>query len=179
MWVLGIDPSLVATGYYLYSLDTKNHNSVYGEINSKRKGIERLIDIEKGIQNQLPMTKLELAVMEKAFYSPYYGSAIGNVELGAILKRLFHVEGIPLVLVAPTTLKKFITGSGKSKKNEILRKAYQKWGISESEHITEAFALAKIGEMVLKKENKEFVDKLVGYEKEVLKTILKGNDLEK
>ena len=175
--IMGIDPSLSATGWYL--LDIENRNSKYGEINSKRKEIERLMDIEEGIKNQLPMAKLELAVMEKAFYSPYYGSAIGNVELGAILKRLFHIEGIPLVLVVPTTLKKWITGSGKSKKNEILRKAYQKWGISESEHITEAFALAKIGEMVLKKENKEFVDKLMGYEKEVLKTVMKGNDIDK
>lgn len=173
MKILGTDPSLIHTGFYI--LDTENilKNAVCGTIESKEKGIKRLLEIEEGIQDQL-LIKIDLAVMEKYMYFPKYGSSIGNIELGSILKRLFYKWNVHLVLVAPKTLKKFITGSGKSKKNEILKRAYQKWNIDLGEHITEAFALAKIGEMVLKKDDKQYMNNLKKYEQEVLKTILKG-----
>jgi len=171
--ILGIDPSIVCTGWCL--LNTEKGWFRNGEIKSKNKDVARLLDIENGIKDQL-IIKIQLAVMERMVYSPHYGHASGNLELEGILKRLFYIEEVPLVLVSPPTLKKFVTGSGKSQKNEILRAAYQKWNISASEHIVEALALARIGEMILKKDNKEYIDNLKKYEKEVLKTLLKKEE---
>lgn len=175
MKIFGIDPSLTATGLYILDTEGIMTNDERTTIESKQKGIKRLLEIEGLIGVQLS-PQIKLIVMEQYVYFPKYGASIGNIELGAILKRLFYVKKIPLILVAPTMLKKFITGSGKSKKNEILKRAYQKWNIDIGEHTTEAFALAKIGEMILRKDDKKFVDNLKKYEAEVLKTILNEND---
>ena len=164
--IMGVDPSLTATGFYVLDTDILTNN-IYGEIKSNEKGIKRLLEIEEKIEDEL-FIKIDLVVMERYIYFPTSGASIGNIELGAILKRLFYKQEIPLILVAPTTLKKFITGSGKSPKNEILKRAYQKWNIDLGEHITEAFALAKIGEMITKKDDKQYVDGLKQYEREVL-----------
>lgn len=170
MRILGIDPALSCTGFYILDNESILINDVYGEITPKEKGIKKFLEIEEEIKDKL-LVKIDLAVMEEFIYSPYYAHAIVNIELVAILKRMFYINQIPLVLVAPSVLKKFITGSGRTKKSEILRSAYQKWGISESEHIVEAFALAKIGEMVMLRNDERFVSALKKYEREVLKSV--------
>lgn len=167
MNILGIDPSVICTGWCL--IDTRSFQFRRGEIKSKKKGVQRLFEIENELGKLLP--RVDFAVLERAVYGIRYPEAIANIELGAIIKRLLYFWAIQFMLVSPTTLKKFVTSSGKSPKNEILRDAYRKWKITGNEHVVEAYALAKIGEMVCKRNNKEFVSSLKEYEKEVLKTL--------
>ncbi len=50
---------------------------------------------------------------------------------------------IPFEIVAPPTLKKFVTGSGRAKKEQMLLKIYKKWGREfDSTDEAEAFAVA-------------------------------------
>lgn len=167
MKILGIDPAVTCTGWCL--IDTRSFQVRKGEIKSKEKGTKRLFEIENNIGKLLP--RVDAAVLERAVFGIRYPEAIANIELGAIIKRLLYFWAIRFVIVSPTTLKKFITSSGKSPKNEILREAYRKWKVTGSEHVVEAYALAKIGEMICKRKNKDFVANLKKYEKEVLKTL--------
>jgi Holliday junction resolvasome RuvABC endonuclease subunit len=79
------------------------------------------------------------------------------------------------LIVAPQTLKKFITGSGKGDKNMILLKAFQKWGKEfTDDHTCDAYGLARIGMEVYNIQHKEKdIKDYFQYEQEVLKLIKK------
>jgi crossover junction endodeoxyribonuclease RuvC len=52
----------------------------------------------------------------------------------------------PPLIVPPTSLKKFVTGRGNAKKNEMLLGVYKQWGVEFSDdNQADAFALEKFG----------------------------------
>lgn len=69
-------------------------------------------------------------------------------ELGALhyyLRIVLYLEGIPVEVVAPGSLKKFTTGTGKGKKNLMLLKTYIKWGEEfDDDNLCDAYALARM-----------------------------------
>ena len=54
------------------------------------------------------------------------------------------MENIKFKPIAPTTIKKFVTGNGQCKKNLMLLQVYKKFGIEfDSDDECDAFSLAK------------------------------------
>src|SRR3990167_3659041 len=70
----------------------------------------------------------------------------GTVEFGGLL-RWHLVDLAPRVYeVAPTTLKKFVTGKGNAKKEQILAHVQKRWGeMFETNDAGDAFGLYKLG----------------------------------
>jgi Holliday junction resolvasome RuvABC endonuclease subunit len=71
---------------------------------------------------------------------------------GAIKLALLHSygSGDPVAyptLVAPTSLKKFVTGTGKSQaKSQMLLSVYKKWGVElDDDNAADAYGLARVG----------------------------------
>ena len=68
-------------------------------------------------------------------------------QLGAahyIARVLLHERSIDFSVVSPSTLKKFVTGKGNCKKDLMLLKVFQKWGVEFSnDNLADAFSLAR------------------------------------
>jgi Holliday junction resolvasome RuvABC endonuclease subunit len=109
---------------------------------------ERLFDIENWLEKQLNGADdfIDLVVMEGYANAAKFGREAAG-ELGWAVKRTVFLatEEIPLV-VPPTSLKKFVTGKGNAKKNEMLLGVFKQWGVEFSDdNQADAFALEKFG----------------------------------
>ena len=128
MNVLGIDPSLTATGYAVF-IDSKLRES--GVIKPNKNGTveERIEHIRDAIQRKIEHYKLKTAVIEGYSYGSKGRATFTSGELGGVLRNYFHRNNIELTVYPPTVIKLFATGKGTAKKELMIMKAYKKWGI--------------------------------------------------
>lgn len=148
MIVVGIDQSYTGFGFSVHGTAIKKAFPMSKYTTSE----ERLFDIENWLQKQLEGINdfIDLVVMEGYANAAKFGREAAG-ELGWAVKRTVFLvtEDIPLV-VPPTSLKKFVTGKGNAKKNEMLLWVYKHWGESFSDdNQADAFALEKFGEAYL------------------------------
>jgi len=82
------------------------------------------------------------------------GSAKSKLaELNGIVKFWLWRRGIQYVLVAPTTLKKFILGAGKGEKSFIIREVFKAYGLDAgTDDEADACVLAHIGACLIGRE---------------------------
>ena len=170
MKIVGIDASLTCTGIAKYS-DTSDIMDTY-IIKPKETGVKRLCFIRNTIVDVVNHT--DLVVLENYSYaSANQAHQIG--ELGGILRVLFYEKQIRYIVVAPGQVKKFATGKGNAKKEQIAVACYKHWDIEfNTNDEADAYVLMRIG-MALKGID---VDKLTSYQKEIIKTINKENRLD-
>ena len=117
--VVGIDPSMVATAV---AWCDGGVTLVRPRKKPTEDRIKRITLIAERVTTGLlqhhespTMADIDLVVIEGYSYgSPYRGELMG--ELGGVLRYVIAQAGYPWIEVAPTTLKKYATGSGMSKK---------------------------------------------------------------
>ena len=172
--VLGLDLSLTGTGVCLLS----ENNHIIKSIKTKPvdgKKMDRYVKILCGIRE---VTKehapLAIFIENYAFgVNPKNTSSIVNLgELGGIIKYSFRAY--PIFLVAPNTLKLFVTGKGNSKKEDMKLKSYKKYNREfKTNDECDAFGLADLGGAVLDlwPERTYF-----SYELRAIETVEKGNE---
>jgi Holliday junction resolvasome RuvABC endonuclease subunit len=154
--VVGIDQSLTGTGLALIHPD----NAIMApeaprysttKIKPTVRGVLRLMYIEEVVTRWIP-PKTDLCLMEGYAFAAH-GQAFGLGECGGIIKRVIHLKGKRLIVVAPGTLKKYVTGSGAAKKNVMLLHAFKKFGTSfEEDDECDAYCLAQLGAEYLARE---------------------------
>ena len=156
--VAGFDLSLSSTGF-----SVKGKTDI---LTSKKKGEERLQEYYIQFNNLIKEYKFEVAILENyAFSSPFQREALA--ELGGVFKLACANNNVIVVMIPPTSLKKFVTGGGKAKKDEMRLYAYKKWGIEfETNDEVDAYALRKLGEKIVSKEP------VTQYESEVIARVL-------
>ena len=146
--VIGLDLSLNSTGYCFIANDTLYS----GTIQSKAKGVERLLFIETKIASYL--SSIVLADRRKVLfviegYSMGHkggGRAFDIGELGGVIRLLAWKKGHDLLIVPPTTLKLFVAGNGSASKEEMMDAVSRNWGFkTESDDEADAFGLMKLG----------------------------------
>ena len=149
MNILGIDPSLTATGLYLREtgLMAAPESTLIAPKNLR--DTERLCfirDFLLGFINRDRAFSPELAVIEGyAMGAKTHTHDLG--EAGAMLKTAVYEAGIDLLIVPPATLKKFITGSGNSKKQVMMVEALSRYHVKiTDDNICDAFCLTHFGE---------------------------------
>jgi Holliday junction resolvasome RuvABC endonuclease subunit len=150
--VVGIDQSLTATGLALIHSDKnimapeapRHYTAALKP--TKERGIERLMYIEKAVERWIP-SGTDLAVMEGYAMGIRNGQVFSLGECGAIIKRTVSLRGIPLISVAPGTLKKYVSGNGAAKKNLMLLAAYKKFGVTfDDDNECDAYCMARLGQ---------------------------------
>lgn len=112
--IIGIDPSLTATGYANYK----------GEVTFKTKpkdGDRRLNEIASALHFQLWQEDVALAVVEDLPVHAHSAGRLGMVQ--GIVRWALNDQCVPYVLVPPATLKKYATGKGNCDK-AAMREAY-------------------------------------------------------
>lgn len=116
----------------------------------KRSGSERVDHILDGIiavftEHGWP----DLVVIEEYGFANK-GSMSILAEIAGVIKHQLYTSKIPYITVAPGTLKKFVTGSGASKKDVMLLKVYQKFSFeTTNDNIADALALAYFGNAIV------------------------------
>jgi crossover junction endodeoxyribonuclease RuvC len=150
MIVLGLDLSLVGTGYVLLEDGKIKEQKL---IKSKPSGKEPIKELERlmKIRGQITLPKTDLAVIEGlAFMARNSVSLVQLSALNYMVREYLYINKIPFLIVAPSTLKKFVTGRGNAKKDEMLLETYKRFGESfNNDNLCDAFGLAHCGSAVL------------------------------
>ena len=138
-------------------------------------GIDRLLYVHVELLGHFQ----EIAMCGQVTHICYEGYAYGAKfrreelgELGAMMKLALadvwpgHVER-RIHAVAPATVKKFVTGSGRADKDKMMMAVFQRWQHESSSHdAADAYVLARIAEALANPEPPE-----LKFQQEVLATI--------
>jgi len=144
---VGLDPSFNEFG--LIVLD-KKANIVEKKLiisDSKLEADERIIQLEKEFKFVPTICGLESVYIEGPSYSSN-GKFI--LQMGALhyyLRIFLTKKETVFKIIAPGQLKKFVAGEGKGncKKELILLKTYQKWGVEfDNNNLADAYGLARM-----------------------------------
>lgn len=117
--ILAIDPSLNSTGVAFRLADGNVQALCISP--SSRRGLDRIRYVRDVVDTLLNTYSPELVVYEDYAYA-FRGksNALFSLgELGGVLKLLLWESGVDILLVPPTSLKLFATGSGAAKKPEV------------------------------------------------------------
>lgn len=158
---IGIDQSL--SGFAMTVINPHIPEQFWtGVYKSKKKGIARLHDIVWWMENKFDeldanRSRVTRLAMEAAiFASP---STLPLAELSGVIRMSIwqYFDGnmntvIPFeddirypLLVPPTTLKKYATGKGNAKKQEMMLQMYKRWGVElTDDNAADSYALARI-----------------------------------
>ena len=154
--VVGIDPSLRSTGVAFYNGE--------GVIQLRRivpegmRGTRRLAYIADAISGILDKAgPVDLVAYEG--YAMGYRSGMHKAfdlgELGGVLKLLAYSKGCDVLLVPPTSLKKFATGNGAAKKRDIRDAIISTWGITiNQDDKADAYVLLQMGRTYLQRKRR-------------------------
>lgn len=156
---IGIDLSLVGSGVVV--LDdgdiVAQHLIKSKPVGTKPidelKRIRKIVEeIEMIISEEIPT----IAVVEgMAFMARNTTALVQLSALNYMARAMLFDYHVPFVIVAPTSLKKFITGSGASKKDIMLMEIYKQYDVTIlDDNEADAFALAQVGLALLDKHTK-------------------------
>src|SRR5215208_872303 len=145
--IIGLDLSLSSTGYH----------QLVGELVSGNIDTEGLGGMERVDFILARVTELvhegDFVVIENNAFNAIGRAKSGLAELNGIVKFWLWRRKIEYVLVAPTTLKKFILGKGKGDKSLILREVYKSYGLNATtDDEADACVLAHIGACLIGRE---------------------------
>ncbi len=143
--IVGIDASLTGTGVVGLGYGPK---PVSRHIASGQFGVLRLIEIRDVVKRLI--RDADLVVLEGYSFGSQGRAIFQTGELGGVLRVLIHEAGKRLMEVAPTQVKKFVTGSGGAKKETIILAVYKRWGMEfKYNDEADALTLCYVGQAVL------------------------------
>ena len=145
---IGIDQSLTGFALSVVSVEFPNLHMTW-VAKSEYRGVQRLVDIYNWLDGKLTEFKwngwkVKDAAMEGAVLASHSALVLG--ELAAVVKLvLWYNLAEPPLQVPPMTLKKYATGKGTSKKQEMLLQIYKRWGVEfNDDNAADAYALARL-----------------------------------
>ena len=143
---VGLDPSINATGVVILD-DCGNiiEQKTFSVKDPDKMFEKSLIKYEEEISFITKIINLGSIYIEGPSYQSA-GQAI--LQMGALhfITRVYlYKANVYYKVIAPGTLKKFVTGKGNSKKDLMLLKTYKKWGVEFDDHnICDAYGLARM-----------------------------------
>lgn len=144
MEVLGIDPSLVCTGFAILGADSLV--TLTAETSPKSDLEERLMEIR---QRLVSLISAYPAIGMVAIEQPIaYRSGVTTINLGmlhGVLRVTAYDLGLFIVTVNLATVKKRATGNGKASKEEMVEAAKLKWGLDLTSDEADAAFIALCG----------------------------------
>lgn len=136
MRIIALDLSLTETGWAVYLRYGLNQAGVMKPPRSDNSGTRRLNWFRDQIIDAGRYYRPDLAVLEGYAYGMARGASQQHSlgELGGVVRLALHDLRIPFVDVAPASLKKYATGRGNAKKEEVLVAAVKRLGYHGSNH---------------------------------------------
>lgn len=144
--VFGIDPSTI-TGVCVLGATSQTVLEKI-EVRHKGSGLERAIGIGGKVGDLLDKYEPDLVVIEGYAFANTNTLAL-LVEVGTMIRYAVYSRNVEVLQVAPTSLKKFITGKGTGAKDKVMLEAYKRWGIEGTNNEVDAYGLAMMGSAYL------------------------------
>jgi len=142
---VGMDPSY--NGFAIIILD-KNANIIEQKLiksNTKLEAEDRIIQLEDKFKFVANISHLKSVYIEGPSYMSKGAFVLQMGALHYYIRIFFRKKNINYKVIAPGTLKKFITGKGNAKKDLMLMKVYKKFGIEfEDDNLCDAYSLARL-----------------------------------
>jgi crossover junction endodeoxyribonuclease RuvC len=159
---VGIDPSS-KTG--LAIIDNQGNVINTQDVTTKVKvDPQRFSDIAEKIMDELEPN--DIITIEGFSYGSKGKGVSFQYGLGWIIRHMLIERGYEYTEVPPTSVKKFATGKGNTKKDEMVLPIYKKWGFEHSsDNVRDAFVLAQMAKGIYDSSN------LTEYQKEALKKV--------
>ncbi len=142
---VGIDHSLLNNGLVVLDKNAKViDQKLFGAPDSKMLMEKRLLDIMENFKFLLEL-KPEIVYIEGPAFQAKGRSILEMGALHYLIRIFLFVHKINYKIIAPSTLKKFVTGSGRGKKELMLLKVYKKFGVEFEDHnLADAYSLARM-----------------------------------
>lgn len=149
---IGIDQSYSGCAIVSYCPATNIANEHVYDFSPAKAGVgpQRLAYVHNILREHVMYLHQQGTVGQVCFEGYSYGSKFRREELGELggVMRLALVQIYPprlLHAVAPTTVKKYVTGSGRADKDKMMLAVYMRWKHEPSSHdAADAYALARI-----------------------------------
>ncbi len=143
--IVGIDPSLNGTGLFHLSADLKFS---FLKISQKSGGSadSKLLDIyTKAVEFMTPLTALLCVIEGPAFSSASKQYALG--QSAGVLRLAATSKGLPILTLAPKSMKMAVTGRGGASKEEVAISLAKHLGapVGADTDVTDAGGLAYVG----------------------------------
>ena len=148
--IIGLDLSLTGTGISVLTNLGAKTNVV--KTSSKQPMMDRYKQILASVLATADVGTSLYIIEGYSFGSFMKSSSLSNLmELGGIIKYELSLKGAPFYVVPPTVLKKFITGKGNAKKEDMKLALYKKYEFEfETSDEADAFALSILGAGIIK-----------------------------
>lgn len=152
MAYVGIDQSYSGFAVTILNASTNEPEVHLGKFPPGRHGtgVDRLLVIEHWLQQKLSDWDVDHACLEGYANGSKFGREIAG-ELGYAVKRSlrYHPQKLYPTIVPPTSLKKFVTGKGNAKKNEMLLGVFKRWGVEfTDDNEADSYALARLAQAI-------------------------------
>lgn len=152
---MGLDLSLTGTGVVVLK-----DGSIAKEMLIKSKPteekrpideIERIVLIKNKILTIIEEFSPDLVVIEGLAFGVRNATALVQLSgLNYMVREHLWKNKIKFLIIAPTSLKKFITGHGNAKKEEMMMEVFNKYHVSFfDDNTNDGFCLAVVGRMFL------------------------------
>jgi Holliday junction resolvasome RuvABC endonuclease subunit len=114
----------------------------------RERGFLRLQLIAKDVEETLQVWKPAFVAIESYAYVKNISAFVRLVEVGTVIRVTLRQLDIAWVEVPPPVLKKWTTGKGNSKKDQMAVFVKQRWGFTSHSHdIIDAYALAQMAQL--------------------------------
>lgn len=160
--IMGIDPASFKNMGICVALSEKQNDMKIIERTTfvfdvdKDTKDNRFEDLYFRVENIIKKYNVQYIAFERTqFGKPFVMSQI--YETIGVIKYLAQKYGVKLVEISPMTAKKVITGSGKAKKTEMMKRVNEIFGLSKkdlsSDHEADAVAMAYYQHRMIQDEN--------------------------
>lgn len=139
----GLDLSLRGTGLIVLNEDGKIEHQKLLSTSPKQEVEERIIYIGEELYPYLDQR--DIVYVEGLAFGARGSSMLELAGLHYFIRISLRLENISYKIIAPPTVKKFVTGKGNAKKELMLLRVYKKWGVSfDDNNLCDAYSLARL-----------------------------------
>ena len=169
---LGLDLSLTGTGIFVLRGAIMRWREIATKPADFAHSLVRVEYIANEVVDYVNKFKPDFIVVEDYFTGRNPRAIIQLCELGTIVRYKLLKSGHPLLVVAPTQLKKFVLGKGSGPKELILKGVFKKWGVDvNSNNLADACTLAYLARAIYNEQH-GIPQTLLKYEEDVVKKIM-------
>lgn len=151
MITVGCDFGLRKSGIVLLDENSEIVSQNLLRVNQKVKGAERLVQIENGFDSIIKPfigEGLEVFIEGYAYGAKYQRESLA--ELGGIMRRYLFLNGLNFWIIPPTSLKAYVTGTGKASKNYMKKCTRENWQqVFKSDDVCDAYGMARLGTSIV------------------------------
>lgn len=123
---VGVDPALQKVGLCIRR--GKEFELILVKPKTGLRGTERLVDLRTKVIHWILKSKPDLVAIEGYSYRSV-GRWFELGEIGGVLKTEFMIQGIPTIVIPPSSLKQFMTGNGRASKEKMIEAVQNHLGV--------------------------------------------------